>query len=51
MLDLNIIKNTVKIYDAIQRGIRGGIASVLGQYHVKCKIKQINPDYTGKRFI
>ena len=49
MLDLSIIKNTVNIYDTIHHGIRGGIASVLGDCHVKCKIKEIDPEYTGKQ--
>ena len=42
---------TVNIYDTIQRGIRGGLASVLGDCHVICKNKEINPEYTGKRII
>ena len=42
-------ENTVNIYDTIQHGISGGLASVLGDCHVKCKNKQINPDYTGKK--
>ena len=41
-------ESTVNIYDTIQRGIRGGLASVLGDCHVKCKNKQIDPEYTGK---
>ena len=41
-------KNTVNIYDTIQHGIRGGLASVLGDCHVKCKNKEIDPEYTGK---
>ena len=41
-------ENTVKFYDAIQRGIRDGIASVLGQLHVKFKNKQIHLEYTVK---
>ena len=48
-------ENTVNIYDTIQHGIRGGLASVLGDCHVKCKHKeisetasQIDPEYTGK---
>ena len=56
MLDLNIInENTVNIYDTIQNGIRGRLALVLGDCHVKCMNKQIsetasqiNPEYTGK---
>ena len=41
-------ENTVNIYDTIQHGIRGGLASVLGDCHVKCKNKEIDPEYTGK---
>ena len=41
-------ENTVNIYDTIQQGIRGGLASVLGNCHVKCKNKQIDTEYTGK---
>ena len=41
-------ENTVNIYDTIQHGITGGLGSVLGDCHVKCKNKQINPAYTGK---
>ena len=41
-------ENTVNIYDTIQHGIRGGLASVLGDGHVKCKNKEIDPEYTGK---
>ena len=41
-------ENTVNIYDTIQHGIRVGLGSVLGDFHVKCKNKQINPAYTGK---
>ena len=41
-------ENTVNIYATIQHGIRGGLASVLGDCHVKCKNKEIDPDYTGK---
>ena len=40
-------ENTVNIYDTIQHGIRGGLASVLGNCHVKCKNKEIDPEYTG----
>ena len=29
-------ENTVNIYDTIQHGIRGALASVLGDCHVKC---------------
>ena len=36
-------ENTVNIYDTIQRGIRGGLASVLGDCQEKCKNKQIDP--------
>ena len=39
---------TVNIYDTIQQGNRGGLASVIGNCHVKCKSKQIDPEYTGK---
>ena len=46
---LNYYKeSTVNNYDTIQHGIRGGLASVLGGCHVKCKIKEIEPEYTGK---
>ena len=41
-------ENTVNIYDTIQHGIRGGLASVLGDCHVKCMNKQIDPEYVGK---
>ena len=41
-------ENTFNIYDTIQRGIRGGLASVLGDCHVKCMNKGIDPEYTGK---
>ena len=41
-------ENTVNIYDTIQHGIRCGLASVLGDCHVKCMNKQIDPEYTGK---
>ena len=41
-------ENTVNIYDTIQHGIRGGLASVLGDFHVKCMNKQIDPEYAGK---
>ena len=40
-------ENTVNIYDTIQHGIRCGLASVLGDCHVKCKNKEISPEYTG----
>ena len=35
-------ENTVNIYDTIQHGIRGGLASVLCDCHVKCKNKEID---------
>ena len=41
-------ENTVNIYDTIQHGIRSGLASVLGDCHVKYKNKEIEPEYTGK---
>ena len=41
-------EKTVNIYDTIQHGIRGGLASVLGDCLVKCKNKEIDPEYTGK---
>ena len=41
-------ENTVNIYDTKNYGIRGGLASVLGDCHVECKNKQIDPDYRGK---
>ena len=41
-------ENTVNIYDTIPQGIRGGSASVLGECHVKCKNKEIDPECTGK---
>ena len=41
-------ENTVNIYDTIQHCIRGGSASVLCDFHVKCKNKEIDPEYTGK---
>ena len=41
-------ENTVNIYDTIQRGIRGGLALVLGDCHVICRNKQIDPVYNGK---
>ena len=41
-------ENTVNIYDTIQHGIRGGLASVLGDCHVKCMNKQIDPEHAGK---
>ena len=46
---LNYYKEkTVNNYDTIQNGIRGGLASVLGDCHVKCMNKQIDPEYRGK---
>ena len=44
-------EETVNIYNTIQKGIRGGLASVLGYCHVKCENKQIDSDYTGKKTI
>ena len=41
-------ENTVNIYDIIHHDIRGGLASVLGDFHVKCMNKQIDPANTGK---
>ena len=41
-------ESTINIYDTIQHVIRGGLASVLGDCHVKCKNKEIDPEYTGK---
>ena len=41
-------ENTVNIYDTIQHGIRGGLASVLGECHVKYMNKQIDPEYNRK---
>ena len=41
-------ENTVNIYDTKQHGIRGGLASVLGDCYVKCMNKQIDHEYTGK---
>ena len=32
----------------MQHGIRVGLASLLGDCHVKCKNKEIDPEYTGK---
>ena len=43
-------ENTVNIYDTIQRGIRCGFASVLGNCHVNCMNKQIAPECTGKEY-
>ena len=42
-------ENTVNLYDTIQHGIRVGLASVLGDCHVKCMNKQIDPEYAGKK--
>ena len=42
-------ETTVNIYDTLQHGIRGGLASALSDFHVKCTNKQIVPEYTGKR--
>ena len=48
-VELKIYKEkTVNFYDKIQQGIRGGLASVLGQCQVKCINKQIDRGYTGK---
>ena len=41
-------ENTVTIYGTIQHCIRGGLASVLGDCHVKCMNKQIDSECTGK---
>ena len=41
-------ENTGNFYDTIQHGITGGLTSVLGDCHVKCKNKEIDPAYTGK---
>ena len=41
-------ENTVNIYDTIQHGISGGLASVLGDCHVKCMIKSIDPEFIEK---
>ena len=41
-------ENTVNIYDTIQHGIRGGLTSVLGDCHVKCKNNEKDPEHTGK---
>ena len=41
-------ENTVNINDTTKRDIRGGLASVLGDCHVKCMNKQIDPEYTRK---
>ena len=41
-------ENTVNIYDTTQHGIRGGLASVLGDCHAKCKKKR-DPAFTGKK--
>ena len=42
-------KETVNIFDTIQKGVRGGLALVLGYCHVKCRIKQTESEYTGKK--
>ena len=44
----NYKEKTVNIYDTIQHGIRGGLASVLSDCHVNCMNKQIDAEYTGK---
>ena len=41
-------ESTVNIYDTIKHGIRGGLASILGDCLVKSKNKEIDPEYTGK---
>ena len=41
-------ENTVNNFDTMPNGIRGGLASVLVDCHVKCMNKQIDPEYTGK---
>ena len=41
-------ENTVNIYVTIQRGIRGGSASLLGDFHVKIKNEEKGPEYTKK---
>ena len=41
-------EDTVNICDTIQKGIRGGLASVLGNCHFNCKNKIIDPEYRGK---
>ena len=41
-------EHTVNIYDTIQHGFIVGLASVLGDCHVNCKNKEIDPEYTGK---
>ena len=40
-------EETVNIYDTIHHSFRGGLASVLGHFHLKCKDKQIDSEYTG----
>ena len=42
---------TVNIYNTIQKGLRGGLASVLGYCHIKCKNKQVDSEYTGKKSV
>ena len=41
-------ENTVNIYDTIQHGIRGPLASLLGDCHAKCMNKETDPEYAGK---
>ena len=41
-------ESTINISDTIQHGIRGVLASVLGNCYVNCKNKQLEPEYTGK---
>ena len=41
-------ENKINIYDTIQSGIRGGLASVFRDCYVKCKNTEIDPEYTGK---
>ena len=41
-------ESTVNIYDTKQHCIRGWLASVLGDCHVKCKNNEIDPEYTGE---
>ena len=40
----NYKENTVNTYDTKQHGIRGFLASVLRDCHVKCMNKQVDPD-------
>ena len=44
-------EETVNIYNTIQKGLRGGLASVLGYCQIKCKNKQVDSEYTGKKTI